>query len=133
MLNSVVVSIDYRLSPETVFPGQLNDCENVLEYFIENAKEKYNVDTNKVRGNNWSYPTNYLLLWMKCTFLGNTVFFVCKALLQSYKNDLQIALYIIIFFANPCRTVKILFLVARLASFSDQQCLLLLAKISIFR
>lgn len=44
----MVVSIDYRLSPETPFPGGLNDCENAVDYFFSVAKEKYDVDTSKV-------------------------------------------------------------------------------------
>lgn len=48
MLNSVVVSVEYRLSPETVFPGGLHDCETALEYFIEIAEAKYGVDAKKI-------------------------------------------------------------------------------------
>ncbi|KAK6032046.1 hydrolase, alpha/beta domain protein, partial [Ostertagia ostertagi] len=48
MLNSVVVSVEYRLSPETPFPGGLHDCETALEYFLRTAEAKYGVDPKKV-------------------------------------------------------------------------------------
>uniref|UniRef100_A0A1I7X497 eIF-4F 25 kDa subunit n=1 Tax=Heterorhabditis bacteriophora TaxID=37862 RepID=A0A1I7X497_HETBA len=48
MINSVVFSVEYRLSPETPFPGGLQDCERALEFFIRNAEFKYGVDTNKI-------------------------------------------------------------------------------------
>ncbi|KAK5985238.1 TRansport of membrane to Cell Surface [Trichostrongylus colubriformis] len=48
MLNSVVVSVEYRLSPETPFPGGLHDCETALEYFLRHAEAKYGVDPRKV-------------------------------------------------------------------------------------
>lgn len=48
MLNVVVVSIEYRLSPETPFPGGLNDCEIALEYFYKIAKKEYGVDPKKI-------------------------------------------------------------------------------------
>jgi len=31
---AVVVSVDYRLSPETKFPGPLDDCENALRWVV---------------------------------------------------------------------------------------------------
>ncbi|GMS92645.1 hypothetical protein PENTCL1PPCAC_14820, partial [Pristionchus entomophagus] len=42
------VSIDYRLAPETVFPGQLEDCERVLEFVIANGPRQYGIDPNKI-------------------------------------------------------------------------------------
>jgi acetyl esterase/lipase len=38
-LGTVVVSVDYRLAPETRFPGALDDCYAVLEWLIEHAAE----------------------------------------------------------------------------------------------
>ncbi|VDM52632.1 unnamed protein product [Angiostrongylus costaricensis] len=48
MLNVVLVSIEYRLSPETPFPGGLNDCEIALEYFLKISMEEYGVDPRKI-------------------------------------------------------------------------------------
>lgn len=48
MLNVVLISIDYRLSPETPFPGGLNDCEMALEYFLKISEEEYGVDPKKI-------------------------------------------------------------------------------------
>lgn len=36
--NSLVVSLDYRLSPETVFPGALDDVLNTVDWLNNNAK-----------------------------------------------------------------------------------------------
>lgn len=48
MLNSVVVSVEYRLSPETAFPGGLHDCEAALDHFIGIAEKEYGVDPKKI-------------------------------------------------------------------------------------
>ncbi|WKY14880.1 hypothetical protein Q1695_000413 [Nippostrongylus brasiliensis] len=48
MLNVVVVSVEYRLSPETPYPGSLHDCEAALEYFLSVAQNKYGVDPQKI-------------------------------------------------------------------------------------
>lgn len=36
-LNAVVASVDYRLAPETIHPGPLNDCYAALKWLCENA------------------------------------------------------------------------------------------------
>ena len=38
MLGLVVVSVDYRLSPENPFPAALKDCYRVLEWMVEQAR-----------------------------------------------------------------------------------------------
>jgi len=43
--NCVVVSVNYRLAPETVFPGALQDCEKVLAWALEHASE-LNIDSS---------------------------------------------------------------------------------------
>ncbi|CBZ42131.1 Alpha/beta hydrolase fold-3 domain-containing protein [Caenorhabditis elegans] len=48
IMNTFVVSIDYRLSPETVFPENLLDCEKAIDYFLENSLEKFKIDPKKV-------------------------------------------------------------------------------------
>lgn len=44
----VVVSIDYRLAPEHVFPAGINDVENATVHFIQTAHRQYGVDPAKV-------------------------------------------------------------------------------------
>ncbi|MFB0875664.1 MULTISPECIES: alpha/beta hydrolase [unclassified Sphingobium] len=46
-LGVVVVSVDYRLAPETPFPGPLEDCYDGLKWLFDNADE-LNVDTGRV-------------------------------------------------------------------------------------
>ena len=43
----VVVSVDYRLSPETKFPGPLDDCYDATQWAVRNASS-LNVDPTKV-------------------------------------------------------------------------------------
>jgi acetyl esterase len=38
-LNSVVVSVEYRLAPETPFPGPLHDCVAAWNWMVEQAEE----------------------------------------------------------------------------------------------
>lgn len=41
-----VISVDYRLAPEFIFPTAGNDGKNVVEYFFEHAKD-YNMENTK--------------------------------------------------------------------------------------
>lgn len=45
--NSVVVSIDYKLSPEYKFPVALEECAFVIEYLRKNAS-RYELDSNSI-------------------------------------------------------------------------------------
>uniref|UniRef100_A0A1I7U419 Abhydrolase_3 domain-containing protein n=1 Tax=Caenorhabditis tropicalis TaxID=1561998 RepID=A0A1I7U419_9PELO len=47
-MNTFVVSIDYRLSPETVFPENLLDCEKALDYLIEKGPQEFGIDPTKI-------------------------------------------------------------------------------------
>lgn len=47
-MNTFVVSIDYRLSPETVFPENLLDCEKAIDYLFQNGPQEFGIDPNKV-------------------------------------------------------------------------------------
>ncbi len=46
-LNAVVVSVDYRLAPETRFPGAPDDCYAALVWSVENSEE-LGIDTTNV-------------------------------------------------------------------------------------
>jgi len=44
----VVISVDYRLAPEHIFPAGLNDCENSVVAFLTEHHKDYGVDPSKV-------------------------------------------------------------------------------------
>ncbi|XP_066267275.1 arylacetamide deacetylase-like isoform X1 [Branchiostoma lanceolatum] len=46
-LGAVVVSVDYRLAPEHVFPAAYDDSVAATKFFLKNA-EKYNVDSSRI-------------------------------------------------------------------------------------
>ena len=46
-LGCAIYSVDYRLAPETLFPGAIGDCYRVLQWLQENASQ-LNLDTNRV-------------------------------------------------------------------------------------
>ena len=43
----VLASINYRYSTDAVFPAQIQDCNDAVEYLYEHA-EQYNIDKNKM-------------------------------------------------------------------------------------
>jgi acetyl esterase/lipase len=47
-LGALVVSVDYRLAPETSYPGPLNDCLGVLEWLVSNDAADLSVDFERI-------------------------------------------------------------------------------------
>ena len=47
VMGAAVVVIDHRLCPEYMFPQNVEDCIDALNYILDNA-EKYNFDTNLI-------------------------------------------------------------------------------------
>ncbi|CAI2352499.1 unnamed protein product [Caenorhabditis sp. 36 PRJEB53466] len=47
-MNTFIVSIDYRLSPETVFPNNLLDCEKAVDYLFSHGKDEFGIDTSRI-------------------------------------------------------------------------------------
>lgn len=39
-----VLSVGYRLAPENPFPAGPNDCYDVAEYLVDNAKEQFGAE-----------------------------------------------------------------------------------------
>ncbi len=42
-----LASIDYRHSTQAVFPAQIQDCNQAIEYLYQHAA-KYNIDKNRI-------------------------------------------------------------------------------------
>ncbi|EFO87627.1 hypothetical protein CRE_05539 [Caenorhabditis remanei] len=47
-MKTLFISIEYRLSPETVFPGGIMDCEAAIDHFLQYGTTQFGVNTSKV-------------------------------------------------------------------------------------
>lgn len=47
-MRTLFISIEYRLSPETVFPGGIMDCEAAIEHLFEFGAVQFGIDTSKI-------------------------------------------------------------------------------------
>lgn len=47
-MKTLFISIEYRLSPETVFPGGILDCEAAIDHFFEFGALQFGVNMSKV-------------------------------------------------------------------------------------
>ncbi|EFO84878.1 hypothetical protein CRE_03693 [Caenorhabditis remanei] len=47
-MKTLFISIEYRLSPETVFPGGILDCEAAIDHFYQFGEIQFGVNTSKV-------------------------------------------------------------------------------------
>uniref|UniRef100_A0A8R1HX94 Alpha/beta hydrolase fold-3 domain-containing protein n=1 Tax=Caenorhabditis japonica TaxID=281687 RepID=A0A8R1HX94_CAEJA len=47
-MKTLFISIEYRLSPETVFPGGILDCESAIEYFFKYGEAQFGINTSKI-------------------------------------------------------------------------------------
>lgn len=67
----VVVSVNYRLSGEAIFPAGLQDCKSALRFLRANA-QKYHINPNKIAACGGSAGGNYVE--MLCTSEGVGLF-----------------------------------------------------------
>ncbi|UMM28121.1 hypothetical protein L5515_011102 [Caenorhabditis briggsae] len=47
-MKTLFISIEYRLSPETVFPGGIMDCEAAIDHFFKYGPRQFGVNTSKI-------------------------------------------------------------------------------------
>lgn len=47
-MKTLFVSIEYRLSPETIFPGAILDCEAAIEHFFKYGNAQFGINTSKI-------------------------------------------------------------------------------------
>lgn len=82
----VVVSVNYRLSGESIFPTGIRDCKTALRFLRANAR-KYNIDPNKIAACGGSSGGNYTE--MLCTTSGISLFEDLSQGNESYSSDVQ--------------------------------------------
>ncbi|WP_178668834.1 alpha/beta hydrolase [uncultured Eubacterium sp.] len=64
-LGFFAVSVDYTLSPQAVYPTQIQQCFKAVDYLYDNA-EKYNIDTDNVLIAGESAGVHYIMHMVAC-------------------------------------------------------------------
>ncbi|BCR36718.1 alpha/beta hydrolase [Mariniplasma anaerobium] len=82
----VVVSVNYRLSGESIFPAGLQDCKSAIRFLRANAK-KYQIDSDKIAACGGSAGGNFVE--MLCTSAGINLFDDISTGNQMYSSEVQ--------------------------------------------
>ena len=59
---AVVVSVDYRVAPQNVYPAAHEDCEDAVAWLLANAKEKFHADPNCLTVSGFSAGGNAMMV-----------------------------------------------------------------------
>ena len=76
--DAVVFNVDYRLAPETAYPGGLHDCYDTVKYVYEHA-DQWGIEQFDV----CSYKVNQLMYWPTTPADGE---FVCRITEGPFKH-----------------------------------------------
>ena len=91
-----LISIDYRLSPDHVYPAALDDCWQAYNWIIDHAEEELEIELNKIiligdsAGGNLSLGITYLCI-LNNKRVPNALFLVYPGKIINYyslKNGL---------------------------------------------
>lgn len=59
---AVVVSVDYRVAPEQIYPAAHEDCEDAVTWLLANAAEKFNADSACLTVSGFSAGGNLMMV-----------------------------------------------------------------------
>lgn len=82
----VVVSVNYRLSGEAIFPAGIQDCKSAIRFLRANANQ-YHIDPNKIAACGGSAGGNYVE--MLCTTAGVSLFDDLSSGNELYSSEVQ--------------------------------------------